>query len=199
MHVLSCINVSAGVNDYVCCGVLASHKSWKSVCWSPEINLHHKGIFSLCVTYDSEFPTNVLQRWYSTGDLKAFIWTRTAGSPAVTYSLGLVDHLCSVWFMPGTSLPVETDVCVCCPSSSVQMSVKWSPCRPAACHSQFRDGQVCLVTLESKNTSRLWLLWLLHIQLWRACQNLKDKALYVIVTTADNQAAKTTCNYLDPI
>lgn len=32
--------------------------------------------------------------------------------PGVTYSSGTADHLCLVWPMPGTSLPVEINVCV---------------------------------------------------------------------------------------
>lgn len=50
--------------------------------------------------------------------------TTRMNEPTVTYSSGTVDHLCLVWFMPGTSLPVEMDACVCCPSSQDQMSVK---------------------------------------------------------------------------
>lgn len=44
-------------------------------------------------------------------------------------------------------------VCVRCPSSQEQMSVKWSTYKPAACHSQFHVGQVPHVTLESRNAS----------------------------------------------
>lgn len=32
--------------------------------------------------------------------------------PGVTYSSGTADHFCLVWPMPGTSLPVEINVCV---------------------------------------------------------------------------------------
>lgn len=81
----------------------------------------------------------------------------------VTYSSGTVDHLCLVWPMFGTSLPVEMNVCVCVlsiiagaykcevkhiPTSSMSLTVScWAS---PACHTWVKEHAE---------------VWLLHNQL----------------------------------
>lgn len=62
----------------------------------------------------------------------------------------LRDHLCLVWPMPGTSLPVGMNVCVL----SIMAGADECEVAHSNQHSQSDVGQVPLVTLESKNMSR---------------------------------------------
>lgn len=76
--------------------------------------------------------------------------TTWMSEPTVTYSSGTVDHLCLVWPMPGTSLPVEMNVCVLSiisgadecegkhiPTSSVSLTVScWAS---PSCHTWVKE------------------------------------------------------------
>lgn len=123
----------------------------------PFVDVHQRLVF-VCM-YDKAFPDNV--DWscgmYTDGERQQGSWsvfplkeknsrddglTSWMNEPTVAYSFGPVDHLWLVWPMPATSLPVDMIVCVCCPSSKQQMSVKSSTYQPAACHSQFHVKQV---------------------------------------------------------
>lgn len=72
--------------------------------------------------------------------------------PTVTYSSGSMDHLCLVWPLPGTSLPVEMNVCVL--SIIVGADECEEKCIPTSRASLRVSCWVPRVTLESKNMSK---------------------------------------------
>ncbi len=94
--------------------------------------------------------------------------TTWMNEPTVTYSSGTVDHLCFVWPMPGTCLPVELSVCVCV------VHHWWSRWVWSEAHSSSMSLIVscwaspsCLTRVEEHVEA-----WFLNSQLWPTHQDL---------------------------